>query len=141
MAEEYVVLAYPALVGGVEYDAGAIVPIDDTISDEFGTAKTQVNPTYTAALWTSNNPTMTASQFGIELDTGLSKIGDNATAWNSLAYAPTTFDVPSPGDLSSRYSVYESATPVLSDTIVINDASDSFNPKVVTLTALKSALA
>ena len=141
MADEYVVLAYPALVNGVEYEAGAVVPIDDAISDEFGTAKTQVNPTYTAALWTSNNPTMTNSQFGVELDTGLNKIGDGSTAWNSLAYAPTTFDVAAIEDLSSRYASYATATPALADTLVINDTSDSNHPKVITLTQLKAALA
>lgn len=141
MADVYVVLAYPALVDGVEYDAGAVVPMDSDLASAFGTTKTQVHSDYTAALWASNNPTMTNSQFGIESDTGLSKIGDGATAWNTLTYAPTTFDVDVPADLSSHFATYASATPALADTIVINDTSDSGNPKIVTLTALKSALA
>lgn len=44
----------------------------------------------TAANWTSNNPTLLAGQLGIETD-GLTtnpkfKVGDGATAWNSLPY-------------------------------------------------------
>ena len=39
-----------------------------------------------AATWTSNNPTLAQGEMGIETDTFLFKIGDGATAWNSLAY-------------------------------------------------------
>lgn len=141
MSDVYVVLSDPALVGGVEYDTGAVVPVDSTLADEFGTSKTQVHTDYTSALWTSNNPTMTNAQFGIESDTGKSKIGDGVTAWNDLEYAPTVFDMTPPDALSSKFDTYSGATPALADTIVINDTSDSGNPKVITLTALKSALA
>lgn len=40
----------------------------------------------TAAAWTSANPTLAAGEPGFETDTGKFKIGDGATAWNSLAY-------------------------------------------------------
>ena len=40
----------------------------------------------TAADWTSANPTLAAGEFGYESDTTRFKIGDGATAWNSLAY-------------------------------------------------------
>jgi hypothetical protein len=43
----------------------------------------------TAANWTSNNPTLAAGELGLETDTTKYKIGDGATAWNSLAYAYT----------------------------------------------------
>jgi hypothetical protein len=43
----------------------------------------------TAANWTSNNPTLAAGEIGLETDTAKYKIGDGATAWNSLAYAYT----------------------------------------------------
>jgi len=138
MAEEYVVLSDPALVNGVEYEAGAVVPIDDTISDEFGTAKTQVHADYTAALWTSNNPTMTASQFGIESDTGRSKIGDNATAWVSLAYAPTVFEVADPVYVNEDFSTYAAADDAdLADTVILNKGGV---PYVATLTQLKTII-
>ena len=41
----------------------------------------------TAAVWTSTNPILTGGELGYETDTGKFKIGDNATAWASLAYA------------------------------------------------------
>src|SRR5690606_5254553 len=40
----------------------------------------------TAASWTSANPTLLAGEWGIETDTGRTKLGDGATAWNDLAY-------------------------------------------------------
>ncbi len=40
----------------------------------------------TAANWTSNNPTLLAGEVGFETDTKRAKLGDGATAWNSLAY-------------------------------------------------------
>jgi hypothetical protein len=43
----------------------------------------------TAALFTSNNPTLANGAIGHETDTGKIKIGDGATAWTSLAYAKT----------------------------------------------------
>lgn len=40
----------------------------------------------TSANWTSNNPTLAQGEFGFETDTGKLKVGDGASAWNSLAY-------------------------------------------------------
>jgi hypothetical protein len=40
----------------------------------------------TAANWTSANPTLGDGEWGYETDTGKLKIGDGATAWNSLGY-------------------------------------------------------
>lgn len=40
----------------------------------------------TAANWTATNPTLASGEPGYETNTGLLKIGDGATAWNSLAY-------------------------------------------------------
>lgn len=40
----------------------------------------------TASQWTSANPTLAAGEWGFETDTKKGKIGDGATAWNSLAY-------------------------------------------------------
>lgn len=40
----------------------------------------------TAANWTAENPTLAAGELGGETDTGKLKLGDGATAWNSLAY-------------------------------------------------------
>ncbi len=66
----------------------------------------------TAADWTSNNPTLSAGEFGWESDTNRFKIGDGSSAWNSLGYADTlktlgdilvngsTISAPSNGDLT-----------------------------------------
>lgn len=43
----------------------------------------------TAANWTSSNPTLTTGELGYETNTGKFKIGDNSTAWTSLAYSIT----------------------------------------------------
>jgi hypothetical protein len=40
----------------------------------------------TATEWSTANPTLAVAEMGIETDTDLFKIGDGATAWNSLAY-------------------------------------------------------
>ena len=44
----------------------------------------------TAAAWTSANPTLAQGELGLETDTTYYKIGDGATAWNSLAYGSIT---------------------------------------------------
>lgn len=43
----------------------------------------------TAAAWVAANPVLMQCEEGFETDTGLRKIGDGATAWNTLAYAKT----------------------------------------------------
>ena len=40
----------------------------------------------TAADWVAANPVLAAGEMGIESDTLKTKIGDGATAWNSLSY-------------------------------------------------------
>lgn len=40
----------------------------------------------TSGEWTAANPTLAAGELGIETDTETFKIGDGATAWNSLGY-------------------------------------------------------
>jgi len=44
----------------------------------------------TASNWTSNNPTLSAGEFGYESNTGKYKIGNGSTAWTSLAYSIVT---------------------------------------------------
>jgi hypothetical protein len=41
----------------------------------------------TASNWTAENPVLAAGEIGIETDTLRAKVGDGATAWNSLSYA------------------------------------------------------
>jgi hypothetical protein len=40
----------------------------------------------TAATWTADNPVLSSGEPGYETDTGKAKVGDGATAWNSLGY-------------------------------------------------------
>lgn len=56
----------------------------------------------TAANWTSANPTLGDGEPGNESDTGRRKLGDGATAWNSLAYV-----VPFP--IGAFYTQYPNA--------------------------------
>jgi hypothetical protein len=41
----------------------------------------------TAAQWTTIDPILTSGEWGLETDTGYTKIGDGTTNWNSLSYA------------------------------------------------------
>lgn len=45
----------------------------------------------TAAAWASENPTLESGEFGLETDTGKTKIGDGSTVWNSLTYNYVTY--------------------------------------------------
>lgn len=44
----------------------------------------------TETQWTSSNPILSIGEFGYETDTGLFKLGDGTTNWNSLPYASGT---------------------------------------------------
>lgn len=46
----------------------------------------------TASSWTSTNPILSAGEVGYETDTGLFKVGDGTTAWNSIDYAALPFN-------------------------------------------------
>ena len=46
----------------------------------------------TASTWTSTNPTLSLGEVGYETDTGLFKVGDGTTAWNSIDYAALPFN-------------------------------------------------
>lgn len=58
----------------------------------------------TAANWTSANPTPEAGQLCFETDTGKSKLGDGATAWNSLGYTTAAITDNSVSDAKLRDS-------------------------------------
>jgi hypothetical protein len=40
----------------------------------------------TAIEWTTSNPILADAEIGVELNTGLFKVGSNSTPWNSLPY-------------------------------------------------------
>lgn len=52
-----------------------------------GNARTITVRGQTAAAWVTANSVLGARELGIETDTRWAKVGDGATAWNSLAYA------------------------------------------------------
>jgi hypothetical protein len=45
----------------------------------------------TSTEWTSANPVLANGEIGVELDTGLFKIGSASVAWNSLGYSKTAW--------------------------------------------------
>lgn len=45
-----------------------------------------INRNDVAANWTAVNPILLKGEIAVESDTGKVKVGDGATAWNSLAY-------------------------------------------------------
>jgi hypothetical protein len=44
------------------------------------------HPSFTAAIWTANNPLLQRGEIGSEIDTGKLKVGDGVTYWNDLGY-------------------------------------------------------
>lgn len=45
-----------------------------------------------SSTWTSTNPVLSAGEIGYETNTGLFKVGDGTTAWNSIDYAALPFN-------------------------------------------------
>lgn len=65
----------------------------------------------TAAAWATANPVLAAGEPGLETDTGVFKLGDGATAWNSLGFAPRDRDAPAyaPANLKHKWDASRSA--------------------------------
>jgi len=79
----------------------------------------------TAANWTSANTVLSDGEMGYETDTGYMKIGDGATAWNSLAYF-------TPGDVSDDNTTYTiSVAQVGADADITLTGSDASTDTVV----------
>lgn len=57
----------------------------------------------TASNWTSNDPTLAQGEWGLETDTGLTKLGDGSTGWTSLDYF--TAPVRSQDESSTTYTL------------------------------------
>ncbi|AOO15793.1 hypothetical protein Sn310910_093 [Cyanophage S-RIM12_Sn_31_0910] len=72
--------------------------------------------------WANANPTLAQGELGIELDTGRFKIGDGATAWNTLRYErPVESNTNTPNSLVQR------------------DADGSFSAGTITSTLIGNA--
>lgn len=63
----------------------------------------------TAAEWTAANPTLALAEMGVETNTGLFKIGNGTTAWNSLAYGGL---VGGPGPIGPSGTSNQTITPI-----------------------------
>jgi hypothetical protein len=63
----------------------------------------------TAAAWTAANPTLASGEAGVETDTLKMKIGNGATAWNSLAYLGSTLYQPLDSDLTAIAAIATTA--------------------------------
>jgi len=70
----------------------------------------------TSANWSSNNPTMSQGELGLETDTRLIKIGDGSITWNNLTYInqPTLNNgTPGSGTTAAEYGDIYNHTTVL----------------------------
>jgi len=92
--------------------------------------------TRTGAYWTATNPILDYGEIGVELETNMIKVGDGATAWNSLGWSNgddfTLFMVPgtiSPADATTYYFGQSSNVPTTTNTG--NDNAVGFAFKVI----------
>lgn len=83
----------------------------------------------TAANWSSNNPTLSAGEFGFETDTGKFKIGTGSALWSALSYASVL-----PSDLSelSQDAVNSALTAGTGITKSYNDGANTISLSVDT---------
>ena len=90
----------------------------------------------TAAQWTSTNPTLASGEQGFETDTNKMKIGDGATAWNSLAYAITgavgTVTSITAGTGLSGGTITSTGTIAIDSTVATLTGTQTFTNKTLT---------
>lgn len=90
-----------------------------------------------ASSWTSNNPTLSQGEKGVETDTGQFKIGDGVTAWTSLPYngqtGPTqTLPYRSFGDGSDGNVTISSGVTTITRDMFYNNLTISSTGQLVT---------
>jgi hypothetical protein len=93
----------------------------------------------TAANWTSNDPTLTQGELGLETDTSRVKVGDGTTAWTSLPYGINPKNIAI--DVSNEFNeAGAKTTPVAADRFLIEDSEDSYSKKYVAVTNLPGGI-
>lgn len=93
----------------------------------------------TAAEWTAANPTLMVAELGYETDTGLYKVGNGSTAWNSLSYN-TLYGSATLAQININGGTDIGADVVASDKFVVYDASAGAN-RTVSITRLSTFIA
>jgi hypothetical protein len=90
----------------------------------------------TASQWTSSNPTLASGEWGYETDTNKAKIGNGATAWNSLAYIITgsagTVTSITAGTGLSGGTITSSGTIAIDSTVATLTGSQTLTNKTLT---------
>lgn len=90
----------------------------------------------TAAVWTSDNTVLGSGVWGLETDTNLAKLGDGATAWNSLSYVSTGIQYESESIVTKTKLDFEAFRVPVSGSSVIFEGGKT---KIVLAASLPSA--
>lgn len=85
----------------------------------------------TAALWTSNNPTLSSGEIGYETDNNRFKIGDGITNWNSLSYYTPALTV------TDIFNMINSSAQLIDD----NNIADTIARKSYVTSSISGAIA
>lgn len=94
----------------------------------------------TAARWTSNNPTLSKGQIGVQIDTKKFKFGDGTTPWNSLDYgagasiaaaSASTDGLMSSSDFTKLAGITEGAEPNVIEVVKKNGTTLTITNKTV----------
>ena len=78
--------------------------------------------------WAADNPVLAAGEFGVETNTGRYKVGDNATAWNSLAYFAG-----GAGSGGTFGSITTTGNVTIGGDLTVNGTTTTINSTVVTV--------
>ena len=75
------------LANGANYATVGQIPTDNSqLANGASYAKIKID---TATNWETNNPVLSAGEFGYDITNKITKIGDGSTAWNALKYFTT----------------------------------------------------
>ena len=92
-----------------------------------------------AGKWGTNNPTLADGEFGLETNTGLLKIGDGSTSWNSLLYITDGSKITGTTLASNIVSSSLTSVGTLTNLTVTNTISGSVSGNAATADSATSA--